>query len=55
VSAQGNRTSSATSWLISSGIVRSKERKPDSRCATGMPSLTATSVAASVELTSPGR
>ncbi len=50
--------SSSHSWsvrrrLISSGIVSSHERRPASTCATGMPSLTATSAAASVELTSP--
>jgi hypothetical protein len=39
--------------LISSGIVRSNERSPASTWATGMPSFTAASVAASVELTSP--
>ncbi len=40
--------------LISSGIVRSPERRPASRCATGTPSLAAARVAPSVELTSPG-
>ncbi len=39
--------------LCSSGIVRSKLRRPDSMCATGIESLTAASAAASVELTSP--
>ena len=39
--------------LISSGIVQSPERSPDSRWATGMPSLAAASAQASVELTSP--
>ena len=45
---------SVTMRLISSGIVRSKLRSPDSTCASGMPSLTATSAAAIVEFTSPG-
>ena len=40
--------------LSSSGIVRSPERSPASRCATGTPSLAAASVAPSVEFTSPG-
>ncbi len=40
--------------LISSGIVRSKLRSPDSMCATGIPILTAVRTAARVELTSPG-
>ena len=39
--------------LISSGIVQSNERRPASTWATGMPSLAAARVAASVELTSP--
>ena len=51
---RGRRTGRRRSRLISSGIVRSKLRRPDSTCASGMPSLTATSAAASVELTSPG-
>ncbi len=45
---------SATIRLHSSGIVRSKLRRPDSTWAVGMPSLTAVSTAARVELTSPG-
>ena len=40
--------------LISSGIVRSKLRRPASTWPTGMPSFAATSAAASVEFTSPG-
>ena len=48
------RAASATIRLISSGIVRSKLRRPDSMWATGMPSFAAVSAAASVELTSPG-
>jgi len=39
--------------LISSGMLRSKLRKPASTCATLMPSLAHTSVQARVELTSP--
>ena len=39
--------------LISSGIVTSKLRRPASTCAIGMPSLAATSPAATVEFTSP--
>ena len=44
---------SVTMRLISSGIVRSKLRRPASTCATRMPSLAATSAPASVEFTSP--
>ena len=40
--------------LISSGIVRSKLRSPDSTWPTGIPSRAAQSAAARVELTSPG-
>jgi hypothetical protein len=43
-----SENSSATIRLISSGIVRSKLRRPASRCSTVIPSFTATSVAASV-------
>ena len=39
--------------LISSGMRRSKLRKPASTCAMGMPSFAATSDTATVELTSP--
>ena len=39
--------------LISSGIVRSKLRRPASTCAIGISSFAATSDAAIVELTSP--
>ena len=39
--------------LISSGMVRSKLRRPASTWATGMPSFTAVIVAATVEFTSP--
>ncbi len=46
--------SSATIRLTSSGIVRSKLRRPDSTWASGMPILTAVSAVARVELTSPG-
>ena len=46
-------TESVAMRLTSSGISRSKLRRPASTCATGMPSLTAVSAAASVELTSP--
>ena len=48
------RSASATIRLTSSGIVRSKLRRPDSTWATGMPSFAAVSAAARVELTSPG-
>ena len=51
-----NRTSataSVSTRLISSGIVRSKLRRPASTWTTGMPSFTAVRVAASVEFTSP--
>ena len=44
---------SVTNRLISSGIVRSKLRRPASTCATGISSFAATSVQAIVELTSP--
>ena len=44
---------SVSSRLISSGIVRSKLRRPASTWATGMPSLTAASAQATVLLTSP--
>ena len=53
-SEQRSASSSATIRLISSGIVRSKLRRPASTCATGIAELAATSAAASVELTSPG-
>ena len=49
-----SENSSATIRLISSGIVRSKLRRPDSMWATGICILTAVSTAARVELTSPG-
>ena len=49
-----SENSSATIRLTSSGIVRSKLRRPDSMWATGMPIFTAVSAAARVELTSPG-
>ena len=39
--------------LISSGMPQSKERRPASTCATGMPCLAAASAQPSVELTSP--
>ncbi len=39
--------------LISSGMPRSKLRRPASTCATGRPSLTAVRAAATVEFTSP--
>ena len=39
--------------LISSGIDRSRLRRPASTCASGTPSLAVTSAHASVELTSP--
>ena len=45
---------SATIRLISSGIVRSNERRPASTWPIGMRSLAAVSAAASVEFTSPG-
>ncbi len=45
---------SATMRLISSGIVRSKLRSPDSRWATSMPRRDAQMAAATVEFTSPG-
>ena len=45
---------SATTRLISSGIVRSKLRSPDSTWPIGISSFAAQSAAASVELTSPG-
>ena len=45
---------SATIRLTSSGIVMSKERRPDSTWATGSPIFAATKTAARVELTSPG-
>ena len=45
---------SATIRLTSSGIVRSKLRRPDSTWATGIPIFTAVRTAARVELTSPG-
>ena len=45
---------SATIRFTSSGIVRSKLRRPDSMWATGIPIFTAVSAAARVELTSPG-
>ena len=45
---------SVTIRLISSGIVRSKLRRPASMWATGISSLAAVSAAARVELTSPG-
>ena len=48
------RSWSATIRLTSSGIVRSKLRRPDSMWATGICILTAVSAAARVELTSPG-
>ena len=44
---------SVTMRLISSGMVRSKERRPASRWAVLIPSLAAARVAAAVELTSP--
>ncbi len=44
---------SVTTRLISSGIVRSKDRSPASTCATLMPHFEAVSAPASVELTSP--
>ncbi len=40
--------------FVSSGIERSKLRRPDSTCPTAAPILAAASAAASVELTSPG-
>ena len=46
-------TWSVSTRLISSGMPRSKLRSPASTCATGTPFFTATSVQASVELTSP--
>ena len=45
---------STSTRLISSGIVRSKLRRPDSMCATGIPSFAAARAPARVELTSPG-
>ncbi len=45
---------SATMRLISSGIVRSKERRPASTWPIGMSSFDAVSAAAAVEFTSPG-
>ena len=45
---------SATMRLTSSGIERSKLRRPDSTWATGTPIFTAVRTAARVELTSPG-
>ncbi len=45
---------SAAILFVSSGIVRSKLRSPDSTCATAMPSSAAQSAAPSVEFTSPG-
>ena len=45
---------SVTTRLISSGIERSKLRRPDSTWPTGIPSRAAHSAAARVELTSPG-
>ena len=44
---------SVTTRLTSSGIVRSNERSPASTCATGTPSLAATTLHAMVEFTSP--
>jgi len=44
---------SVTMRLISSGIVRSKLRRPASTCATGICNLTAAKAAAIVEFTSP--
>ena len=44
---------SVSTRLISSGIARSKLRRPASTCTTGTPFLTATSAQARVELTSP--
>ncbi len=44
---------SVATRLISSGIVRSKERSPASTCATFTPSLLATNAQASVELSFP--
>ena len=49
-----SESASATIRLSSSGIVRSKLRRPDSTWATGMPILAAVIAAARVELTSPG-
>ena len=49
-----SESSSATIRLISSGIVRSKLRRPDSTWATAIPIFAAVSAAARVELTSPG-
>ena len=46
-------TASVRRRLISSGIVRSKLRRPASTWATGIPSLTAASAQATVLLTSP--
>jgi hypothetical protein len=45
---------SATMRLVSSGMVRSNERRPASMWPMGIWSFAATSAAASVELTSPG-
>ena len=44
---------SVNTRFISSGILRSNERKPDSTCATLTPTLLHTRAAATVELTSP--
>ena len=48
-----SETRSVRTRLISSGIAQSPERRPDSRWATGIPSLAAARAQASVELTSP--
>ena len=44
---------SVTTRLTSSGMRMSNERRPASTCASGTPSLAATSAPASVELVSP--
>ena len=52
VSSRSERRSVSTR-LISSGIDQSSERRPDSTCATGIPSFEAASAQARVEFTSP--